>query len=223
LVGELHRLGWQGFSTRYWIPGDLHASVHFLARASFDPKLTSQAAYEDLIEPICGEGVSQRLIKALDMIEKATDTIDQNDLGFAFPVPGMLMRHYNAEPTPAWWKTVRELYTGAMDEVYRANTRARDGVKARPYMVYHAKRLEFAMFYMMSVEALRQAGQAKAKGDVKTQRAQLEAAVEAMYDGLGAYSEVARDQSDRGVIAVLNEYGYRPLRKELDAVKKAKK
>lgn len=223
LIGELHRLGWQGFSTRYWIPGDLNPSVHYLARASFDPKLTPQAAYEDLIDPICGEGVSPRLIKALDMIEKATETIDQNDLGFTFPVPGMVMRHYNAEPTPPWWKTVRELYTGAMDEVYRANTRARDGVKARPYMVYHAKRLEFAMFYMMSIEALRSAGQAKAKGDVKQQLEQLQTATETMYDGLSAYSEVARDQSDRGVIAVLNEYGYRPLRKELDALKKAKK
>ncbi len=223
LVGELHKHRWQGFSTRYWIPGDLHPTVHYLARASFDPKLTPQAAYEDLIDPICGPGVSQRLIKALDMIEKATETIDRNDLGFTFPVPGMVMRHYNANPLPPWWKTVRDLYAGAMDEVYRANTRARDGVKARPYMVYYAKRLEFAFFYMTSLEALRLAGQAKAKGDAKTQLEQLEAATEALYDGLSAYSEVARDQSDRGVIAVLNEYGYRPLRKELDAAKKAKK
>ena len=33
---------------------------------------------------------------------------------------------------------------------------------------------------------------------------------------LNAYSEVTRDSWDRGVIAVLNEYGYRPLKKELE-------
>jgi hypothetical protein len=223
LLQDLPMHRWQGFTTRCYVPGDLHATVHYLARASFDPKLTPQAAYEDLIDPICGEGVSQRLTKGLDMIEKATETIAQNDPNFAFPTPGMMMRHYSAEPLPPWWKTVRDLYAGAMDEVYRANTRARDGVKARPYMVYYAKRLEFAFFYMTSLEAVRLAGQAKAKGDVKTQLEHLQAATEALYDGLSAYSEVARDQSDRGVIAVLNEYGYRPLRKEMDVAKKTAK
>jgi len=30
-----------------------------------------------------------------------------------------------------------------------------------------------------------------------------------MYNALSALGEVARDNSDRGMIAVLNEYGYR--------------
>jgi hypothetical protein len=34
---------------------------------------------------------------------------------------------------------------------------------------------------------------------------------------------VARDNSDRGVIAVLNEYGYRPLKKEYEAQGRAGK
>ena len=38
-----------------------------------------------------------------------------------------------------------------------------------------------------------------------------------MYNARNAYGEVARDSCDRGVIAVLNEYGYRPLKRELDA------
>ena len=46
----------------------------------------------------------------------------------------------------------------------------------------------------------------------------LEKAVEAIYNALSAQGEVARDQSDLGVIAVLAEHGYRPLKKELDAV-----
>ena len=38
-----------------------------------------------------------------------------------------------------------------------------------------------------------------------------------MLDALNAQAAVARSNSDRGVIAVLNEYGYRPLLKELEA------
>ncbi|HUY92798.1 MAG TPA: hypothetical protein VMV10_28920 [Pirellulales bacterium] len=49
----------------------------------------------------------------------------------------------------------------------------------------------------------------------------LEAAVEAMYNALHALGEVAADQSDRGVIAVLAEYGYRPLVAEFEKVEDA--
>jgi len=85
---------------------------------------------------------------------------------------------------------------------------------------YYEKRLEFAMEYLNSVEALRLAGQAKGKRETANQLEHLEKAVEAMYNGLSALGEVARDNSDRGVIAVLNEYGYRPLKKEFEAVEK---
>jgi hypothetical protein len=220
LVGRLRQYGWEGFSTRYWIPGDLNPSVHYLSRAAFDARVTPQAAYDDLITPIAGEGVVERLAKAFDKIEEATTLIDQNDIGFSFPVPGLVMKHYQANsPPPAWWKKVRDLYAGAMDEMYRGQQRSHVG--PRPFMLYHAKRLEFAVEYLNSVEALRLAGQAKAKRDTVKQLEHLEKAVESMYGALSALGEVARDNSDRGVIAVLNEYGYRPLKAEFEAVEKA--
>ena len=51
---------------------------------------------------------------------------------------------------------------------------------------------------------------------------QLEKATESMYNAINALGEVAGDNSDRGVIAVLNEYGYRPLKKEFEAAEKTK-
>ena len=42
-----------------------------------------------------------------------------------------------------------------------------------------------------------------------------------MYNALSALGEEANDNSDRGVIAVLAEYGYRPLVAELEAVQDA--
>jgi hypothetical protein len=90
-----------------------------------------------------------------------------------------------------------------MNEMYRANTRARGG--ARPFILYHAKRLEFALHYFTALESLYKAHDPAARAE------SLEAAVEASYNALNAYADVARDASDRGVIALLNEHGYRVL------------
>ena len=77
--------------------------------------------------------------------------------------------------------------------------------------------LQTAETALNCVEAVRKAGIAKAKGDRETQLAELEKAVESLHTALNALAAVARSNSDRGVIAVLNEYGYRPLKKELEA------
>ena len=39
-------------------------------------------------------------------------------------------------------------------------------------------------------------------------------------DAIEAHVRVARDRSDLGAIAVLNEYAYRPLRAKLEELKK---
>jgi hypothetical protein len=220
LLDRLRKHVWEGFSTRYWIVGDLDPSVYYLSRASFDARLTPQAVYDELFTPICGEGVSGRLQKAFDMVERATNLIDQNDIGFTFPIPGVVMKHYSAKGTPpAWWKEVRTLYAGALDEVLRGLTRSHK--RGHVLLHYYEKRLEFAVEYLNSVEALRLAGEAKRKKETAKQLENLEKAVEAMYNALSALGEVARNNSDRGVIAVLNAYGYRPLKKEYEAVEKA--
>lgn len=221
LATALRKNGWEGFSSRYWMPGDQNATAYMLSRAAFDPTVTPQSAYQNLITTMCGEGIWERVARGFDKIEQATTLIDRGDLGFAFPVPGMLMKHYTAAPVPAWWKQVKDLYAAANDEMYRGNQRS--VVSARPFLLYHAKRLEFAIHYMSGVEAIRLAGQAKAAGNREEQAQQLAKAVEAIYNALSAQAEVARDQSDRGLIAVLTEHGFRPLQKELEAVEDAAK
>lgn len=219
LVTEIRKLGWEGFSTRYWIPGDLETSIFYLARAGFDARITPKSAYEELFRPMSGAGAVPALAKGFAMIEEATSLIDRNDLGFTFPVSGMVMRHYEAKsPPPAWWKKASDLYGAAMDEIYRAQQRAHP--QARGLTLYHAKRCEFAIHYISCLEAVRRAGLASDKKDRDRQIEQLEAAVEALHNALSCLGEVARDQSDRGVIAVVNAYGYRPLRAELARLRK---
>ena len=197
------------------IPGDLNAAAHFISRASFDEKLTADRAVEDLVTPICGEGVAERLLKGFDLVEQAAKLIAANDPAVGVPDPQMLLRHEaSGEAPPVWWTQAKDLYVAAMNEMYRANTRARGG--ARPFILYHAKRMEFAMDYFIALEAVRKAGNAKAQNNAAARAEALEAAVEAIYNGLNAFADVARDQSDRGVIALLNAYGYHPLLKKLD-------
>ena len=103
-----------------------------------------------------------------------------------------------------------------MNEFYRANQRAQED--GRGFTLYYARRLDFAFNYMLCIEAARKAGFARKNNDTKTQRQELETAVDAIYDALNAMAAVARSNSDRGIIAVLNEYGYRPLKRELESL-----
>lgn len=193
---------------------DLAAFLH--SRGSFDAKYAGGHPVHDLVTPICGEGVSDRVFKAFALAEEATKLILAGDPAFSAPVHDVVMRHYaSSDPPSEWWGKARDNYLNAMNEMYRANTRAREG--GRSYTLYFARRFEFAFEYMNAIEAIRKAGIAKGKGDQETQVAELEKAVESMNGALSALAAVARTQSDRGIIAVLNEYGYRPLVKELEA------
>lgn len=214
LLTETHRLGWAGFSTRYWLIGDLDPTLHYLSRASFDSSVTPKAAYDDLFDGICGPGISQRSTLAFLEIEKATAIIDEHDLGFAFPVPNMVMKHYTSSPAPEWWNEVTTAYTEAMIEMYRSQTRA--GKAGRNYILYHAKRHEFAVEYLGAITALHAAAQAKKAGDIEKQLEELEKAVEGIYNATKCLGEVAVSNSDRGLIAVMTKFGYRPLLEEFE-------
>lgn len=217
LIKSLRQDKWAGFSTRYWISADLDPTIHYLSRAAFDESVTPEQAYEDLVAPNAGGGsVAERLKLGWSYIAKATDLLDQNDIGFAFPVPKMVMKHYAAtEAAPKWWQDVSDHYLNAMNEMYRANDGADPSGRKLTYRL--ARRYEFALEYMTAMQALRAAGEARAKGDKETQLAKLEAAAEGIYNGLTALSTVAADDSGyQGVIAVVTEYGYRPLQKEIE-------
>ncbi len=216
LVEELHTGDWEGFSTRYWIVGDLDFAAYYLSRASFTPQITPRDALNNLVTSALGEGTFERTMKAFELVEQATTLIDRNDMGFGFPVPNVVMKHYaNSEPVPEWLGQAKDLYYGAVNEMYRVNTRSREG--NRQFSLYLARRFEFGAEYLSCIESVRKAAIAKSKGDQETQLAELEKAVEALHTALNALAAVARSNSDRGVIAVLNEYGYRPLKKELEA------
>jgi hypothetical protein len=194
--------------------GDLDPTLNYLTLAAFDSSVTPEAANIELIDGICGPGVSQRTTLAFQAIEKATAIIDEHDLGFAFPVPGMVMKHYTSGPPPAWWEAASAAYNDAMVEMYRGQSRA--GKAGRNYILYHAKRYEFAVTYFAAITALRAAAQAKKEGNNELAVEELATAVEGIYDATQCIGEVAVSNSDRGLIAVMDAYGFRPVTNEYE-------
>jgi len=184
-----------------------------LSQIAWAPQKGDKPGAETMLRAIAGEGADERATLALSFLHKAAKSL--NDDSVTDVGPEMIWRHYQSNsPAPPSWKEATDHYVSAMNEMYRAHDRAQ--VRGRPWLRYYTKRLEFAVEYLTCLEAVRAAGVARAAGDSEKQVAQLEAAVESLYNGLQAFSEVARDPSDRGAIAVLNIYGYRRVKDELD-------
>lgn len=214
LLLQLGEGGWAGFAATTQMPGDLDYQLQYLAQVSWQTNLEPAKVLDSLITPMCGSGVTDRVALAFTQLEQATTLIAEQDADFATLSPDMVMKHYAAaEAPPEHWQKLQDLYVGAMNEMYRAHDRSHP--RGRPYLRYYCKRLEFALEYVGSVQALRRAGAAKAAGEQETHVAELEKATESMYNALSALSEVARDSGDRAAIAVLNAWGYRPLQQAL--------
>ena len=163
-----------------------------------------------VITPMCGEGVAEPLWLGFQHIDKAAQLIAKNDPQLGYPTAEILLRHLNAQgPVPEWLTRVKDHYLKAMNEMYRANTRAREG--SRSFTLYNAKRLEFTFHFVSAIEALYKSHDPAARAE------SLAAAVDSIYNALNSWSDVARDPSDRGAIALLNEYAYRVLPKSADS------
>ena len=184
-------------------------------RLDVDGRFSKATIFADILTPVCGAEVDTRVQQAFDQCDRAAVLVNRQDDQLGKLRPNMLLRHYDMdEPPPGWWNDARTHYLNAMNEMYRANTRAREG--GRAFTLYYARRFEFAFEYINTVEAIRKAGIAKRKGDKETQIAELEKAIDSVTNACNAMAAVARSQSDRGVIAVMNAYGYRPLLKLLE-------
>ncbi len=180
------------------------AAQSVLPRNAFPDEATLSA----FITPMCGEGVSDRLWLGFQEIDKASALIAKHDPKLGHPAPDMLLRHLRAEgPPPDWLTEVKTHYLNAMNEMYRANTRAREG--SRSFTLYNAKRLEFTFHFVSAIESLYKAHDPAARAESQT------AAMDSLYNALNSWSDVARDPSDRGAIALLNEHAYRALSKAL--------
>jgi hypothetical protein len=93
----------------------------------------------------------------------------------------------------------------------------------RPYVDYWIGRLEFGIGYLDTIEELHQAARAEADKKPAETRRRAESALATFRAALEAYARVARDQSDRGTLATLAEFAYRPLKAKVASLMEARK
>src|SRR5262249_43431303 len=144
------------------------------------------------------------------LIEKITLGLDQHGLGFGFPVPGMMTKHYDAGGLSEPIKKDQASYREALTLMEKAHTASRpDG---RDYTGYFVNRLRFAGRYLEAAEAFGPTARALKANQKAEARKQADRAYAAIREALQGYAEVARDHGDLGAIAAMNEYCYRPIR-----------
>lgn len=210
------KAGWSSVSVGPSTVNEFSQDVHYVSRAMWDVNLSPAESHKDLWATTTGnESASDRLWIGRQHLEKASSLILANDADLVKLGPGMLIkRHYIAEPIPDWWQEATDAYTQYMIELYRAQG-AVDG-DAKPVLFYYAKRGEFVLEYLGAIKAVREAALAKKAGDTEMALEHLELALESTYNCINTLSDVARNQGDRGLIAVLNAFAYRPLVAELE-------
>ena len=219
LTLDLRRHGWAGFSTRYWLIGDHDSCIAYLSRASWEranQEITPTEVYRDQIRAVCGEACVEDMMTMFGEVEKTTVALETHGLGLTFPVPGMLMKHWTPHRISDELIQDCQSYQRALEFVHRA--RQNSVPTGRPYVDYWIGRLEFGIAYLEMITAVRRAAIAEAEDKLEEALQHTEEALITARRALEAYARVARDQSDRGAIAVMNEYVYRPLKAKLETL-----
>ena len=226
VLRELHRHGWTGFIARERFPADHDAVLAYLAQAGWDREANPKLVARDLVRTVCGEGAVEDLVAAFDLVESATLTLATSradspeagvtagaqrlDIPFAFYVPRMMMKFWRPQPVPAYLGYVQRDYREALEAARRAWEKSEP--QGRWYPQFWVGRLEFALGYANTVEALHRGALAEKAGRRQEALSQARNGLETLREATEAYVRVARNRTDLGAIAVLNEYGYRPLK-----------
>ncbi len=213
LLQELHRRHWTGFTARERFPGDHDAILAYLSRAAWDQNATPDAVTLDVLSHVCGAECSEEMLTALHGVESATLNVATNKTNFGYYIPGMVMKFWTAGPTPAYLVELQGQYERALDAARRAQ--AKSTPEGRWYPDYWVGRLEFAVGFAKVAELVQRAATAEAAHNLPECRKETERALQTLSQSTEAYVRVARTRTDRGAIAVLNEYGIRALKAKL--------
>jgi hypothetical protein len=216
LMREIRKHGWAGFSTRYWLLGDQDTAVAYLAHAAWDERVTPALIESGYVHAVFGADAAGSMLRVFAEVEAATRLLEEHGLGFAFPTPAMMTQHWDAAaPLPPAFAQVEQHYMNALNAAREALAHSRDGA-GKSIATYWVGRLEFGIGYLHAVSAARQAGRDEREGRRADALKSAEASLQYARGALEAYAGVVRDRSDRGAIAVMDEYVYRSLKAKVE-------
>jgi hypothetical protein len=217
LTADLCGQGWLGFSTRYWLTGDHDSCVAYLSQAAWHRNVTPEQVSRDQIKSVCGDAAIEDMQRVFREVEAATFVLEWNGLGFAYTSPQMMRQHWKPGRLTPELESVSTHYQSALDAARAALGKTRP--TGKPYVTYWIGRLEFGVDYMATVAAVHRAATAESEHDYAAAIKEAEVALKLSTKSLEAYTRVARDRSDKGAIAVMNEYVFRPIRAKAGELK----
>jgi|GEM_PF-310642 len=232
LVGEMRHHGLAGFCTRQWMISDLDPSVAYLAKAAWDPDSTPETTYRGLIADVCGEAAVEPMLEVFREVEAVTAALEDHGLGLGFPVPSLIMGRWAPDSFTGELAEDREKYRRALAAVQKVPPPP--GREGRDYVDYWTGRLRFAIRYFDMLEAVAAAAAAeqatrdtRQAGDENGFRKQAAEAFDkavaartCSFEAIETFAAVARNQSDRGTVATMAEYIYRPLKAKVEELRK---
>ena len=214
ITKDLRRYGWSGFSTRYWLLGDHEPCVAYLARAAWDAAATPSRSTAINSARLAARRAIDDMLTVFREVEAATVQLEWHGLGFAFPVPGMIMKHWQPAATAAGTRRgERALPAGAGGRETGPAKESRRGGRATSTTGLAGWSSGSATSKPSTRFARRPAPRPTRSRRKRSVHA--EAALKNARAALEAYARVAVDQSDRGAIAIMAEYVYRPLKEKV--------
>jgi len=227
----MRKQGVSGFCTRQWMISDHDPCVAYLSKAAWTPGATPEAVYVDQIRAVCGRAAVEPMLEAFRELEAVTTALEDHGMGFSFPVPTMMTQHWTPGPLSKELVEDRAGYQRALAAVRSVPEPPSE--EGRAYVRYWLQRLKFAVEYLDAVEAVKKAAiaekaarDAKQKGDEREFRARLaealkqaDAAQTTAFQAIETFAGVAKNQADRGAIATMAEYVYRPLKRKAEELR----
>lgn len=224
-TGALHRTvkvmkerNWSGFTARQRFPADHDVPMNYLARVAWSDEATPENVTADVIGKICGTAAVPLMDKLFKAVEKTTEILSVTN--FAFPADwpiatsanpgGMLLKHMMVGEMPPVMEQARKGYQQALRLAQKA--RAASKSAGRWYVDFWIGRLEFAIAYMSCAQDVQRIANVQKQKDHVLFTSLADQAVDTLESGLRAYARVARNQTDIGAIATVNEFARRPLK-----------
>ena len=215
----LRQTNWKGFVARERFPGDHDTELAYLARAAWDADADPDKIASEQLRAACGSVCGDDLLITMHSVDAATVVWERDEQHFTSPVPTLLTIHWKAGPLPGYLEENRKNYQRGWDAALHAVTQATP--EGRAYAQYWAKRMEFTVRFIEAVEHVRKAANAEAAHQVAEEQSEVEKALELVRQSIEAYAVAARNQTDRGSIAIAAEYAYRTLQNKLAELKAA--
>ncbi len=213
IVQVLKRNRWAGFTARERFPFDHDWPLAYLSRAAWHEDVTPDEVARDQLGAVCGSGCAEEMLDAFQEIEWVTTLLADANRNFSKERPGTLMKYWRPGPVPTYLAAVRSGYERARSAVRRAQSKSTPA--GTSYLDFWQGRLEFAVGFTDTVQNVHQAGAAEMVNDYSTSLKHAQEGLESLRRGLEAYASVADSPTDRGAIAMLGEFAYRPLRAKI--------